>query len=49
MTRAFHDDWRRGDVSLSKTDSQVHVQPSGNKLAFTGMGDDTKGGDAVNT
>ena len=40
-----HDDWERDGVSLSTTDSQISIQPSGQTLVFTGMPTDTKGGD----
>jgi len=41
----IHDGWERDGVSLSDTDSQISVQPSGKALVFTGMPSDTKGGD----
>jgi len=41
----IHEDWERNGVSLSTTDSNVHIQPSGATLTFNGMGDDTQGGD----
>ena len=40
-----HDGWEHDGVSLSETDSQVSVQPSGKTLVFSGMPTDTKGGD----